>query len=368
MLIILTFLRALFIIELRDYNENDIYGQENIKNERKEGLFMKEFFAGRKVSLLTDGEQTGGIGIWHMDLEEKEIRHMTGKLDEGAVFLWMEQGTLTCQVNQDRVEIEEGEGLFINSRNPYRLVQCKGSRAGLYVVILEREYVEADQVIAQKYTSPVLEDEKLFSLKLDRGHAVTEVLEKLGEAAEKKEDGFELEFRCLAFELWRQLYREAKEYTPSVKKADIREKVKLSHMLEFIHTHYKEKITLAELAENAGISTGEYCRFFKKKMDRTPFEYLQAYRIEQSLPEILEKADTISNIALRHGFTGSSYFTETFKKEMGCAPGDYRKWYRGELGQCPLKGAQEPQKALEPVRKVEKPVSLRQSSMPAHLL
>lgn len=326
---------------------------------------MKAFLAGRKVELLTDEEQTKGINIWHMELEEKEMSHMTGRLEESPVFLYVADGRLACQVNQEKEELKEGEGLFINSGNLYRLAECGRYGVELYVIVMEKEYVEADRSIAQKYIAPVLENELLFHLKFGAEQEIPEILKNLGEAARDKEEGYELKLRSLAFELWLNLYREMKAYQPSVKKADVREKVKLCRMLEYIHTHYKEKITLGELAGNAGISTGEYCRFFKKKMNRTPFEYLQVYRISQSLPEILEKTDTISNIALRYGFTGSSYFTETFKKEMGCAPGDYRKWCKGEMEECPLKDIEEAPKIS---KKEEEPVSIRRTSMPAHLL
>lgn len=50
MLIILTFFKLLFIIEQRDYNENDINGM--IRNERKEGLFMKDFLRDARWSFL----------------------------------------------------------------------------------------------------------------------------------------------------------------------------------------------------------------------------------------------------------------------------------------------------------------------------
>lgn len=326
---------------------------------------MKAFFAGRKVKLLTDEEQTKGIDIWHMELEEKEMSHMTGRLEEAAVFLYVAEGRLVCQVNQEKEKLEKGEGLFVNRGNVYRLAECGRYGVELYVIIMEKEYVEADGLIAEKYIAPVLENELFFHLKLGTEQELPEILKNLGEAARNKEEGYELKLRSLAFELWLNLYREMIAYQPSVKKADVREKVKLCQMLEYIHVHYKEKITLGELAGNAGISTGEYCRFFKKKMNRTPFEYLQVYRISQSLPEILEKADTISNIALRHGFAGSSYFTETFKKEMGCAPGDYRKWYKGEMKECPLKETDETAKTL---KKTEEFVSIRKTSMPAHLL
>ena len=114
-------------------------------------------------------------------------------------------------------------------------------------------------------------------------------------------------------------------------------------------------------------------------MYQTPVEYLQTYRIERSLPEILEKTGSITEIVLRHGFTGSSYYAETFKKEMGCAPGDYRKWYRREQEEeCPLKTRpsdskkrvskdKSEQNEAEQTWKGEKAGNHRES-MPAHLL
>ena len=37
---------------------------------------------------------------------------------------------------------------------------------------------------------------------------------------------------------------------------------------------------------------------------------------------------SISEIARQVGFGTSSYFTELFRREMGCAPLEYRKRYR----------------------------------------
>lgn len=124
-------------------------------------------------------------------------------------------------------------------------------------------------------------------------------------------------------------------------------------------------------------------------MEQTPFEYLQACRIEKSIPEVLEKAESITKIAVKYGFTGSSYYAETFRKEMGCTPGEYRKWYFGEIEENPVQTlrkespkpakkaaesapapeAEHPAERTSEVRKkAEKPVSTRRSSMPAHLL
>lgn len=310
---------------------------------------MREFFAGRNAELLTEEAEMPGIRIWHMELEEKEFGHMACRLEESVTFLHMLRGTMTCQINQGKTELGAGEGIFINSRNAYRFTGCREGGCELYVMSINGEYLKTDEITAQNYVEPVIQDERLFALKLNpekkEAGELLECLRNAGEAAKAKRTGYQLEIRSFALRMWLNLYKEVQAVTEVPKKAEIREKAKLYRMLEFLHMHYKEKITLGEMAEDCGVSTGEYCRFFKKRMERTPFEYLQAYRIEKSLPEVLEKSDSITNIALKHGFTGSSYYAETFKKEMGCAPGDYRKWFRGEVeGECPLKDLHQPEK------------------------
>ena len=68
----------------------------------------------------------------------------------------------------------------------------------------------------------------------------------------------------------------------------------------------------------------------------TPFEYLQKCRIWNSMDAVLDKTASMGDIAVENGFAGASYFSETFRKEMGCSPADYRKWYRGLSDECPI--------------------------------
>lgn len=338
---------------------------------------MKDFFAGRNSRLLTEEEEIRGIRIWHMELEEKEVGHMSCRLDEAAAFLYVVRGSLVCQVNHEQEALKAREGLFINSGNAYRFLESERGGCELYLALIEESYVSVDEEIAKKYVTPIWTMKALSKWKFEEDSEVVECLDALGETVKEKEDGYELDVRSLVFEMWRGFYQETKEAQPLAKKAQLREKEKLQEMLKFLHENYREKITLTELASHSEVSTGEYCRFFKKRMGQTPFEYLQAYRIEKSLPQLLEKVDSISCISLQHGFTGSSYYAETFKKEMGCAPGDYRKWCRGEMEECPLKDKKEGPKPAEKVVKTvkkqeEKPeerrAPVRRDSMPAHLL
>ena len=64
---------------------------------------------------------------------------------------------------------------------------------------------------------------------------------------------------------------------------------KAKSILEFIRNHYTQKISLADIAGAAALSTGECGRICKRLLHQTPFEYLNAYRVEQSIPDLLKK-------------------------------------------------------------------------------
>ena len=54
-------------------------------------------------------------------------------------------------------------------------------------------------------------------------------------------------------------------------------------------------------------------------------EYIMSYRISRSLPLIASDKYSVTEIAQMVGFTGASYFTESFRKIMGKTPSQYKK-------------------------------------------
>lgn len=336
--------------------------------------WMSEFWFGKNVNLLGNAFAAPGVEIWRMRLEAREFGREVCRLNEGVYFLCVWEGTLVCQVNLDRISLEEGEGIFINRGVAWRLTES-GRKGSGYMVIRIRDDRGEDSAafsMEKDYMAPVLRATEFPCLKLEGQRDVhKKILDQLlaaGESAEHSVPCSQLDVEghlCLA---WSGLCREFFLLNPELKKSVYRETTRLKEILCYLHEHYREKITLREISGNCGISPGECCRFFKKHMGQTPFEYLQLYRIRQSMPELLGRAGSIGEISQRHGFNGSSYYAEMFKKEMGCAPGDYRKWYLGkDEEECPLSfpGKMVPEK--------EERVSLGrravgQDSMPAHLL
>ena len=55
-------------------------------------------------------------------------------------------------------------------------------------------------------------------------------------------------------------------------------------------------------------------------MHQTPFDFLLHYRIQKSLPLLCSTDQSVTEIAGCVGFSGSSYYSEGFRKFMQCSP------------------------------------------------
>ncbi len=93
----------------------------------------------------------------------------------------------------------------------------------------------------------------------------------------------------------------------------------------YIHTRYREPITLAQAAEHAGLSASYFSGIFHKAMGVTFARYLLDYRL-MIAERYLRQADlSVKQIASACGFRSCSHFNVVFKQRFGCAPGAWQR-------------------------------------------
>ncbi|MFA7184346.1 MAG: helix-turn-helix domain-containing protein [Victivallales bacterium] len=98
----------------------------------------------------------------------------------------------------------------------------------------------------------------------------------------------------------------------------------LSEIISYIESNYQHDITIPALAKKASMSEITFYRLFKKAFNMSPVNYIISVRIARA-QEMLENSRlTISEIALRTGFSDSNYFSRAFKKLRGASPRLYR--------------------------------------------
>ncbi len=95
--------------------------------------------------------------------------------------------------------------------------------------------------------------------------------------------------------------------------------------LTYIRENYKEKIYIRDLAKQVCMNEQYFCRFFKKAIGRSPIEYVNEYRIKQSL-RLLEETDLpITEVCLECGYNNLGNFLREFRKYTDTTPLQYRK-------------------------------------------
>jgi AraC-like DNA-binding protein len=92
----------------------------------------------------------------------------------------------------------------------------------------------------------------------------------------------------------------------------------------YIHSHYTEPITVAQLADMENMSEPHYRVCFRKTMGMSPVEYMTDVRIRTSV-QLLEETDKkLAEIAQLCGYSDMYYFIRVFKNKTGVTPGRYR--------------------------------------------
>jgi AraC-like DNA-binding protein len=100
---------------------------------------------------------------------------------------------------------------------------------------------------------------------------------------------------------------------------------RLNRIFEYTSTHFQRKITLAEIAGVANLSAKAFCRYFKSKTRKKFNNFLLEVRIAHACNLLLEKDMTIYEVCYDSGFNNLSNFNRYFKKIMDKTPFEFKK-------------------------------------------
>lgn len=88
---------------------------------------------------------------------------------------------------------------------------------------------------------------------------------------------------------------------------------RLTRIINHIHQHYTEKLTLSKLAESENLSMTYLSHLFKDTINMSFQEYLNSLRFEHALL-LLKKTDmSVTEICLESGFSDSKYLNKRLK-------------------------------------------------------
>ncbi len=99
-------------------------------------------------------------------------------------------------------------------------------------------------------------------------------------------------------------------------------------IINFLEKNLDKKLTLEQIACEAGYSMTYFTTLFKKETNYSPISYFSHLKILKSCEFLDYTKMKIKEISFHFGYSDPYYFTKDFKKKMGMSPRQYRQRVR----------------------------------------
>jgi len=101
---------------------------------------------------------------------------------------------------------------------------------------------------------------------------------------------------------------------------------RMRHVFEYTMTNYQKNISLETIANEANMTKNAFCKYFKKRTNKTYIQFLNELRVQHA-DQLLRKnsEQPIAEISELSGFNNLSNFNRQFKNIKGCSPSLARK-------------------------------------------
>ena len=98
----------------------------------------------------------------------------------------------------------------------------------------------------------------------------------------------------------------------------------LTKVIDFVEQNYATRITVADLAQQAGNTIRTLERVFQRRFGMSPFAYVKRVRINAACRLLTQSHLTIAQVAAETGFCDQSYLTKEFARLLRVTPQAYR--------------------------------------------
>jgi signal transduction histidine kinase/DNA-binding LacI/PurR family transcriptional regulator/DNA-binding response OmpR family regulator len=100
--------------------------------------------------------------------------------------------------------------------------------------------------------------------------------------------------------------------------------------IAFLHAHYKEPLSRADVASYVGVSERHLSRCFQQEIGLSPMTYLNRLRVKMAKTLLDARQHSITDIAIEVGFSTGGYFSRVFREEEGLSPREYLQTRNGK--------------------------------------
>lgn len=283
------------------------------KNRYEDQSFPFEIYTISKTGVVPEGRGFDDTH-WHEELQLTVVK----------------KGKIKAKVNGEDLILNQDDGLFINKDVLHQMTDMTGDSNYIslnfpadLLGFFPHSRMEKDYVV------PIVGYSRIPYLHLKKAtdwqNKILGRVKNIEQVYHGKEKfGWEYRISILLCEIWYNLISSLRPDRLKPSKVKDGKYARALLMIQFIHDSYSEQIQLSDIASSAKVSQSEANRIFKMFTGKTPYKFLADYRLYRG-KLLLDTTDlSVTEIAVLTGFSDTSHFIQTFKKEYDITPGRYK--------------------------------------------
>ena len=258
--------------------------------------------------------------IWQFDLHRIDW-HWHHEFE----FLFSTENTVICIIGTNRIELQKGHGIFINSSILHRYEAYSNAYAP-NIVFSPCLLAAENSIIYEKYVAPIINSSISYQVFKPQISWQNQILQTLCEIFSIQKNLLHSELRTLQklIQIWDILLSHLDNAINSSGVFKLNHKqAKLHTMIQYIHDHYAEEITLDMIASSASLSKSGALNIFQSGICTSPVAYLIQYRLSQAAKQLYTTQKPVAVIAAQTGFANTGYFCRKFKQYYHMSATEY---------------------------------------------
>ncbi|WP_318781159.1 AraC family transcriptional regulator [Paenibacillus sp. OAS669] len=288
---------------------------------------MKDFAVDQNYKELTEHRTTVlPIACYHTTISHNNNGYIPMHWHDEFQFVLIMKGQAIFQIQEEKVALNEGEGLFINSGRLHMAKDDNHSGCAYICLNVSPSFV-LSQELYRTYVYPYIEATNLsyilLTAKEDWSNNMIKSILEIDRLIQQSPSLYEIDIAIQLTHMWKNLV--VNGFSLEYKETEVLRSKKMKSMLEWIHLHFAERGSLEEIARAGQLSRSECCRYFKRFLKTTPLNYVMEYRIQKSLILLQQPENNVTDVAYQVGFNSTSYFIHQFRKSMNMTPLAYKK-------------------------------------------
>ena len=261
------------------------------------------------------------VRIWYSDVPWRYEPH-----DHSAVeILLTMEGVVTYTVEDTAYQVRKGEVLIIPPDTVHSLSMGEGSSR--YIFLFEPDAIMSMRDIkamAMYFNKP-------FHLR-DGSEAhvrIRELLLRARDAYDKRE----LMWNTACYSCILRIYATlGQQYLSGIRPRNAdgvrnMDSEVITAVMTYINNHYREELSLEDVARFAGFSRYYFSRSFKRQTGYSFKDYLCQKRLQVAMDLLIRTNRSMREVAIESGFGSVATFNRVFREKKGCTPTQYRAIY-----------------------------------------